>query len=265
MTLWQAAVLGLVQGATEFFPVSSSGHLVVVPRLLGWEAPPVSFDVAVHFGTLVALAGVYWRELVDMVRVWLPGRERVEGEVTRALVPLLLLASVPAGIAGVALKGFVEGSFQRLSWVGGFLLLSGCLAFATERLARGLKRLQDVRWWQALVIGVAQACALMPGLSRSGATIMAGTAIGLDRATAPRFAFLMAFPVMLGATAFELAEMQGLASEQWACYLVGALVAALSGFAAIKLVVAALRRQSFYVFAAYCWVIGMVALVSAQR
>jgi len=265
MDLGQAAVLGLVQGATEFFPVSSSGHLVVVPHLLGWEAPPVSFDVAVHFGTLLALLAVYWRDLLNMFRVWLPGEDRAQGDVTRALLPLLLLGSVPAAIAGLAARGFIEAAFGKLSWIAAFLLVSGCLAFGTERLASGLKRLQDVGWKQALLVGLAQACALLPGLSRSGATMFAGAACGLDRETAPRFAFLLAVPAILGASFVKLGEVQGLASQQLACYAVGTLVAALSGFAAIKLVVAALRRQSFYVFASYCWVVGFVALWLAQR
>ncbi len=269
MTLWQAAILGLVQGATEFLPVSSSGHLVIVPALLGWQSPPVSFDVAVHLGTLVALAAAYWHDLAAIVKAQFvrsrpEGAPEAEGGVARRLLWLLLVATVPAGVVGLALGHRVEGVFADPRAAAWFLLASGAYALVAH-FAAGRRSLSGVRWLDAIVLGIYQAAAILPGVSRSGSTIAAGAALGLDRRTAPRFAFLMSFPVILGGAVAGLPEMGSLAPADLVCYGVGVFAAAVSGYAAIRLVVAALLKRGFWVFAVYCWLVSLGALAWLGR
>ena len=270
MTILHALVLGLVQGATEFLPISSSGHLVWVPKALGWPAAPASFDVLVHFGTLLALTAFYRRDVWALVRgcaAWFRRRRGASGEheaerSSRRLVWLLVIGTLPAGVVGVTLRRPVESllTSEHIGPVASFLVLSGVLAwFVHWRSAPG-KRAEAMTVADALLIGLAQACALMPGLSRSGSTIALGVACGLGRREAARFAFLLAFPAILGATALEAKELIGLRSTEALSYAVGLVAAVVSGYLAITVVLALLQRHVYYVFAIYCVVLGVVLL-----
>jgi undecaprenyl-diphosphatase len=270
MTILHALALGLIQGATEFLPISSSGHLVWVPKALGWPAAPPSFDVLVHFGTLLALTVFYRRDLWALVRgcaAWFRrgrGRSDEQGAERsgRRLVWLLLIGTLPAAVVGVALKHPVESllTSDRIGPVASFFLVSGALAwFVHWRSAPG-KRAEAMTVGNAVLTGLAQACALVPGLSRSGSTIALGVACGLDRREAARFAFLLAFPAILGATALDAKELIGLRSTEALSYAVGLVAAVLSGYLAINVVLALLQRHVYYVFAIYCAVLGVALL-----
>lgn len=270
-SLYQAAVLGVVQGLTEFLPVSSSGHLIIVPRLLGWPSPPLAFDVAVHFGTLISLLCVYGRDLgqiaVAIPRALFPRGEDVAAEtVVRArLGGLILLACVPAGIAGVLFKDFFESLFHGFGAVGAALLVTGGIIWVVEGLRGRIVERPRMSAWDALWVGVAQACAIVPGISRSGSTIAAGLARGLGREEAPRFAFLVSVPVIVGATVVTAHDLlaRELPAGSVAAYVVGALAAAIAGWAAINVVLRAVVHGRLRYFSFYCWAVGAAVVVLA--
>jgi undecaprenyl-diphosphatase len=277
MSPLHAAILGLVQGATEFLPVSSSAHLVLVPTWLGWQNPPLSFDVALHLATALALIVCYWRDLVRLLvgaAVWFISRLRrqpcPEAHAEGAhLAGMVALASIPAAIAGVLLKDVFEKAFENPTGVAVCLLVTGVVLIAGQRWSVRFagEAVERVGWKDALVIGTAQAVAILPGISRSGSTIVAGLGRKLSRDDAPRFAFLLAVPAILGAGAVHAKELLATASATGAhevgpaALALGTLVAFATGLLAIRLLLALVRRGRLFVFAFYCWAVGLGTLV----
>ncbi|MCD6520828.1 MAG: undecaprenyl-diphosphatase UppP [Anaerolineae bacterium] len=263
MTTLQAALLGVLQGLTEFIPVSSSGHLVIIPWLLGWPSPGLSFDVLVHLGTLVALLLYFRRDIYELLLgAWeLCRRRRLETFRARLLL-LILLSALPAALLGYLLEDKISQAFET-PWVASlFLLVTGGLLFTSEWLGKRTQTIEQLGWGQALLIGLAQSLALLPGISRSGATISAGLLCGLKRPAAARFSFLMVLPVILGATAFELlqAAQGGALAGSWQLG-VGFLAALLSGYAALGFLIRHLQSHSLRPFAYYCWALGTLGLI----
>jgi undecaprenyl-diphosphatase len=253
---WQAAVLGLVQGLTEFLPVSSSGHLVLAERLAGVHTPGVFVEVALHVATLGSVLVVYGRRIVELARGLLTG----EGD-HRGYVWLLVLATVPAGLVGVLLNDVIEAAFDSLVAVGAAFLLTGIILWSTRRLA-GTREAPTTR--SAIGIGLMQALAILPGVSRSGSTVAAGLWSGLTPQRAAEFSFLMAVPTIAGAALLEAKDAVANAGAVGVGSLaVGFVVAFVSGIWAIRLLVALLRRGHFYAFAPYCWVVGVLTLLLA--
>lgn len=269
MTLIHAILLGLLQGATEFLPVSSSGHLVLVPWLLGWPIPGLPFDAMVHWGTLVAVVGYFWRDWWALLRGAARGlRARSLADPDARLLALLILATVPGAAAGALLEDFFEGMFARPVAAAAFLLTTAGLLSAAElghRLSSPSRPLRALSWADALTVGLAQAFAILPGISRSGATIAAGMGRGLGREDAARFSFLLAAPIIFGAGAMQLLKLAhagNLAAE--APFLaVGFLTALASGLAAIHFLLAYVRRRPLYPFALYCALLGLLSLTVA--
>ena len=285
----QAIVLGLVQGLTEFLPVSSSGHLVIVPYLLSWEQPPLAFDVALHFGTLVAVVAFFLGDLW-----WLGTRSlgigaRVEGEAAKArrTVALLAVGSVPAALAGVLFEDLFESTFAEPRLVAGFLLVTALLLWGAEHLRRRRvaadhgKPVAELTRAEALadpgrhegttgfvdsvVVGGAQALAIFPGISRSGATIAAGMGRGLSREAAARFSFLLSVPIILGATISKAGEMLD-ATRSGSAYtgseiLVGTAVAAVSGYWAIRFLLRLVSTDELTGFARYVVLLSVLTFV----
>ena len=273
MTWFQAVILGVVQGLTELLPVSSSGHLALVPALCGWDQPPLEFTVAVHVGTAVAVCVYFRSDLRDILwAVWRVVRRRGETSdgsedvhSNAALGGLLILGSVPAAVAGLILEDIVEASFGSVTYVGAFLIVTACVLWAAERLSRREAGRTALNWRDAVLIGVGQAFALFPGISRSGATIGTGMAIGLTSAAAVRFAFLLSIPVILGGGVLQgvRALERSLPLDQLGCYAVGAVVSALSAWVAIGLVFGAVRRGRLSWFGVYCAAVGVIALAAS--
>ncbi len=264
MTWWQALILGVVQGLTEFLPISSSAHLVLVPHALGWSLDPDQafiFDVLVQLGTLVAVLVYFRRDWVAMARALWRAR-RSPGALTRdPQVRLLLavaLATVPAAVAGALFKARIAAVFSAPRLVGGFLLFTAAWMAGGEWLGRSRRTLHDLTWRDALWIGAGQALALLPGVSRSGATIAAGMARDLQRPAAARFSFLMAVPIMLGAGALALRDWAALpaSGEFGAALLVGFAAAVVSGYGAIRALLGFLARHSLWPFVVYCAALG---------
>ncbi len=267
--LIQAMILGFVQGATEFVPVSSSGHLVLVPWLLGWPAPSLLFDTLLHWGTLVAVLIVFWREFLAMASAW------VQSIVRRSLADpdartawFIVVGTVPAVAAGLFLDDLLESFFLNPLAVGCFLLVTALLLWLSEQLvlrSGGGRALAQMQWLDAAAIGVAQALALLPGVSRSGSTIAAGLARGIRRDQAARFSFLLGTPAILGAGVLQLVKVSGedasALTQHAAPILVGFVVAAVTGVVAIRVLLSHLRNHTLYVFSGYCLVVGAATIV----
>lgn len=253
----EAVVYGVVQGATEYLPVSSSAHLALVPWLFGWDKPSFAFNVLVQLGTLGAVC-VYLREdlrliVLAVVRGLIAGRPFADPWAKKGW--LLLVATVPAVVIGLAVKDFIEEAMGNVTEVLIELFLTGVLLFVAELLSR--RRLNDspITFGRSILIGFAQALAILPGISRSGATIAGALAVGMSRREAGRFSFLMSIPVMLGASVLSLDDLlrdQELLAREGAGLAIAFCVAALVGFACIKWFLGFLEKHSLVGFAVYC-------------
>jgi len=267
MTVLQAILLGIVQGLTEFLPVSSSAHLVLVPSALGWEFDPAfafAFDVLVQMGTLLAVI-VYFaptlREMLVAVESGLRARRPLADPLAR-LGWLILLATVPAVIAGLLLHDVVEAAFANPQGVFVALLVTAALLAGGERFGLPQRTLEGLSGVDAIAVGAAQALALLPGISRSGSTISVGLLRGLQRAEAARLSFLMSIPVMVGAGVVGLKDLVDLSPgpELMLPVVIGFLTAAVVGYLTIRWLLGYLARHRLTVFAAYCFIVGMLGL-----
>jgi len=276
----QAALVGLLQGLTEFIPISSSAHLELAPWIAGWESDgligSLAFDVFLHLGTLVALLVYFARDWARYIGAWLASlrERRIGDDPDRRIAWLLIAATIPAAIIGFTLEGFIEQVFHgdndgaRLA-IAGFLVIGAVALWLADRFGGQRRELADLTTATALTIGVSQALALFPGISRSGATITAGRALGMSREAAARFSFLLATPITLGAGLYGsrklLTEVH--TGTEWLAIGVGFVVALLSGLMAIGFLLAWLRRRSLTVFSLYrvAFAIVIVALVIIGR
>lgn len=269
MSIWQAIVLGFVQGVTEFLPISSSGHLVLVPHFLGWEFSQQAvfvFDVLVQWGTLLAVIIYFWQDLINIIMAFLRGIiDRKPFATHDARMGWnLILATIPAVVLGFLLKDTVEAAFSNPRITGVFLLVTAAILVIAEVAGKRQRSLEQLTWIDALWIGFAQVLALFPGVSRSGSTIAGGMTRNLDRPAAARFSFLMSIPVMLGAGSLALVDLFQTPSLSSLIppLLVGFFVALVSGYIAIRWLLTYLTRHSLYVFAIYCTLIGVLAIVA---
>ncbi len=254
----QAAILGLVQGLTEFLPVSSSGHLVLLQKLMGFCEPELLFDVSVHVGTLFAVIVVFRADLYAMLRgLWATDQEARQG---RRLLLLVIAGSIPTGIIGLTFKDTFESLFCSSTTVGVALLITGLILMATRFAPLATRGLAKTGWGRAVLIGVAQGLAITPGISRSGATIAAGLLLGLERELAARFSFVLSIPAILGALALQIKDMEAPTQTTWAPLIVGAVVAAITGYIALKLLLKLVKGGRLHWFAYYCWALGIAAL-----
>lgn len=265
MTVFQALVLGILQGLSEFLPISSSAHLALAPWILHWRDPGLAFDVALHFGTLVA---VLWYFRAEWVALLLAARDivvrrRIETERERRVL-FLILATIPGAIAGLAFEKQAESTFRDPRLVATALIVMGILLWAIDRFARRDRGLARMRWSDALLVGIAQMFAIIPGVSRSGSTITAGRALAFEREDAAVFSFLMSMPIIAAAAVLKLPEAlreQGLSAPM----IVGVLASALSGWLAIAVLLRVVTRHSYGVFAAYRIILGAAVLIAVAR
>jgi undecaprenyl-diphosphatase len=266
MDIIQAIILGLVQGASEFVPISSSGHLVLVPWLLGWPPPGLVFDTVVHWGTLVAVLAYFWHDVMALVRAWgrsLTSRNLSEPEARIAW--LIIVGTIPAALMGYLWEDFFESLFAAPIWTAGLLLVTGLILALSEWLGKRRKKAHQLTFLDAIIIGIAQGCAIAPGISRSGATMAAGILRGLKREAAARYSFLLATPIIFGAgllKLLDLFEMEN-ATAHLPPLILGFLAAALSGYLCIRFLLSYLQQGKLYAFAIYCWLAGGACLVIA--
>lgn len=273
--LVRAFVLGVVQGATEFIPVSSSGHLVIVPWILGWGPSGLLFDTMVHAGTLISIIFVFWRDFLAIIRASLLSLVRRSlADPNARLGWYIVVGSIPAGVVGILFKDVFEGLFTSPGAAGGFLLVTAALLAGSEQLAARLSQSQrgksqeQMNWTDAIVIGLAQALALAPGISRSGSTIAAGLIRGINRSDAARYSFLLGTPAFLGGALLEAADAMSTDmatfTSQLPMLMVGLVASAVAGILAIRFLLAFLRRRSLYPFAIYCLVTGLLVIAGVN-
>lgn len=278
MTWFHAVILGLVQGVAEFLPISSSGHLAIFKHLLGLpdvEQENMFFDVLLHLATLAAVFIVYKKDIQEMIQELLemvhlrrlPRGARPDGK-ARRMILMIIAATLPLFLV-LPVRSFLEGLGGNLMSVAGALIVTGAILFYSDRMAHGDKGIKGMTLVDALLIGVGQAFAVIPGLSRSGTTISVGMARGLDRNFAVKFSFLMSIPAVLGATILELFDAIGAVAAGAEIitfgillkYLLGMAVAGVTGYFAIRFIRYKASKDSFGVFAYYCWGAGVVALI----
>ena len=272
MSLLSSILLGLIQGLAEFLPISSSGHLAIAEHFLGQAGIPATpdfFDVLLHLGTLVAVFVAYWQDIREMVVELIDGiRDLAHGTTpnpippARRLILLIIVATLPL-FAVLPVKDLVEALSGNIYFVAGALIVTGFLLFASDRVKKGRKTEKNATLVDVLLVGVAQAIATCPGISRSGTTITAGCFVGFDRKFAVRFSFLMSIPAILGAnllTLIDAIQENTIIVSDIPVYLVGVAVAAVVGYACIRLLKMIADKGKFGWFAYYCWTAGLIVL-----
>ena len=256
MSVWEALILGIVQGATEFLPVSSSGHLVLLQKIFGISEPVLLFDTALHAGTLFAVIVVLWRDILGLLR-----------RIFQPLTLFLVVATIPAVVAALLFRGPIEAAFSSASFLGFAFLLTSALLFLSEKLfsrTAEARNADKMNTFDALVVGLLQAVAVIPGVSRSGATISGGLYRGLERGFAARFSFLLSIPAILGAL---LLQTVGLAKGGDAGAIaplplaVGTVSACIVAFFSVKLALKIVREHSLLGFSAYTGILGLLVLI----
>jgi undecaprenyl-diphosphatase len=258
MNIIHAVILGIVQGLTEFLPVSSSGHLVLIQKIFGITAPALFFDTMLHAGTLLAVFAVLWRDIWDILR-----------KLIQPLTGFLIIATIPAVIAALVFGDFIEQTFESGQFLGGCFLATSFILITAEQLSKrgDKKKCEKMNWLDALITGIMQMIAIIPGISRSGATISGALSRRLDRDFAARFSFLLSIPAIFGAVIIQtknllISKAAQTAGESigMAAVIAGTVSAAIVGFFAVKLMLKIIREKSLYGFAVYTAVLGILVL-----
>ena len=275
MSIWAAILLGLVQGIAEFLPISSSGHLSILQNFFGFQSPEeghLFFDVLLHFATLISVCAVYRKDILAMIRevvalfkrkeVTPSDMERKETNYPLRLVLMIVIATLPLVLV-LPIKDHVEKLYYSSFFIGIALIATGFILYISDRIVSGRKNEKNITVGNALVIGLCQAVAIIPGLSRSGTTITAGIATGLNREFAVKFSFLLSIPAILGANIISLfdALKEGIDASLLPAYLIGMAVAMVSGYFAIGLVRLLSRKGKFGKFSYYCWGVGLITVI----
>jgi len=283
MTIIEAIILGILQGITEFIPISSSAHLIIVPWLFKWTDPALtslSFDVALHLGTLLAVLWFFWQLWVRLVRAGIASiaERKIGADPDRRLAWFIVIASVPGAIFGFLGESRIERLFHQpgtpvqpsaMIAMAIIIALFGAVLFLVDRYARHVRSMNQLALKDAIVVGLAQALAIFPGVSRSGATITAGLAMGLERPTAAEFSFLLSAPIIAGAGLKSLAEVFSgikggtIASSDLILFAVGFVAAAVSGYLCIKYLLKFLQNHTMTVFVIYRWALAALIIVVA--
>ena len=273
MNYTEAIILGIIQGLTEFLPVSSSGHLVLFQQLFGLKEAELFFDVCVHLGTLLAVIVVFHREIQNIIAaLWrlvsITGKkekfwQQVESDPDLKMALLIIIGSIPTAVLGLMFHGIADQLFSSSFFTGLMLMVTGLLLWLTRRVKPG-DRGTDIEGFsrtKAFKIGMVQGLAIIPGISRSGSTISIGLLLGIDRETAARYSFLLSIPAIVGAGALSFKD--GLSQTDLAIWLslLGATAAALVGYLALKVLLSVVKKGRLYMFAPYCWLVGILAIL----
>ena len=283
ITIIEAIILGILQGITEFIPISSSAHLIIVPWLFGWTNPALtslSFDVALHLGTLLAVLWFFWRDWVRLFHAAIASiaERKIGADPDRRLAWLIVIGCIPGAIAGVLGEGKIEELFHQpgvpiqpaaMIAMAVIIALFGALLFLVDHIARHIRSMNQLSLKDAIIVGLAQALAIFPGVSRSGATITAGLALDLDRPSAAKFSFLLAAPIIAGAGAKSLLDVfrdvqsGAITSSELILFPIGFIAAAISGYLCIKYLLRFLQHHTMNIFVFYRWALAALIIVVA--
>jgi len=258
-----AALLGIVQGLTELFPVSSSAHLVILQTFFpDFQQPGVAFDVVVHMGTLFAVAVYFRREIWDIAKSILPQNIKDNNfSLPRKILFLIIIGTIPAAFFGLLFQKKIHATFESAVVAALFLIVTGFLLFFSDRVKNSARAEKDLKVTDGILIGLAQSVALLPGISRSGATISMGIFRGVNRTAAARFSFLLSLPAICGAILLESPYIMQITATEISAYLTGFVCAALAGLASLKLFFLIIREARLKYFAYYCWAFALVTLL----
>lgn len=266
MDIIHSLILGIAQGITEFLPVSSSGHLVLMQKFFNIKEPPIFFDTLVHFATLMAVIFYLRKEILSIIKNINPVRngasDGVKEKNTQKLLALIVLATIPAIVIGFLLKDSIEGIFNSVGLLAVTFLITALILFITKFFENGQKQMEELSWFSSLLVGVFQALAILPGVSRSASTISAGLFSGLKREEAFKFSFLLAIPVISGAMVLQLFNFNwsnlngGLIPN-----FTGFFAAAISGFLSLKILEKITTKGKLHYFAIYCFLLGLAILI----
>ena len=271
MDLFQAIILGTVQGLTEFLPVSSSGHLVIFQHIFGLKDPELFFDISVHVGTLVAIIIFFRGEIKSIIAslinlTVLAFKRKVSfrdiyKDKHAKLAILIVIGSVPTAVIGLLFNRIADKLFSSVVIVGFMLIITGLILWGTRWVKNDSKTIADFSLKNALFIGFIQGMAIIPGISRSGSTIAAALFSGINRETAARYSFLLSIPAIAGASAISMNNLSGQTLIPLKITLIGALTSCIVGYGALKLLIKIVKHGHLYMFAPYCWIIGILALI----
>ncbi len=268
MATFESVILGIIQGLTEFLPISSSGHLIIFPSILGWREHPLAFDILLHFATFCAIILYFRKDWIIILREGLLSvkERKLEGPEHRKLFWNLILASIPAMIFGCMVAKTAEYYFRNPVLVALMLGLFGVVLYVSEAIGKKDKSLRDITWQIALLIGLAQMFAIIPGVSRSGVTISAALALGMNRDSSVKFSFLLGAPIIFAATCYSLLSFEGIKSLLSSpALLYGFAAAFLSSITAIHFLLRFIRRYPFTIFAVYRLVLSVVLVITFLR
>ena len=261
-----AIILGIVQGLTEFCPISSSGHLVIAHEILDFNfVDDLSFDVALHLGTLVSLVIFFWKDIVKFIVAFFRSfaNWNLSGDINQRLAWFVAVGTVPAAVVGYFIADLAESVFRNLWLISALLIVGAGFFFIIERISKKNKELTELTWGGAIIVAFAQVLALVPGVSRSGSTIIAGMFLGLKRHVAARFSFLLSIPVVFGAGVKKMIDVSniGLSSNEWVTVLIGFVSAAIVGYFAIAVLLRFLERRSLNIFGYYRLLLGVIIMI----
>lgn len=272
MDILQAVIIGIVQGLTEFLPVSSSAHLVFAQKLLGVESS-LAFDVFLHLGTLIAVLWFFRWDIIKMLKSWwlsigdiLQGRFRdgFRQDPYKRLAWYVILATIPVGIVGVLFEDSIDALFAGALYVPAFFLfVTGTILYLSQRMTSGNVNLNNISAKESLIMGLGQACAILPGLSRSGTTIAAGLTIGLEKEFAAKFSFILSIPAIFGAFVFKLKDIGSAMDANFLPIFLGFTASIIAGYLAIKWMLDLIQNRSLDIFSYYCWVISIIVFMGS--
>ncbi len=253
MSYIDAIILGIIQGLTEFLPISSSGHLVLTQEILGVKQPGVSFELILHLGTLLAVLVYFRSNIVALVKSVFDSTMKTE----RFMVMFIIIGTIPAVIVGLFFKDYFEQAFGSPAFTSAMLIVTGLLLFSTRFVKNGDKRVSLIT---AIIMGIGQAFAILPGISRSGSTIATGMLFGVNPSKAAEFSFLLAIPAILGAVVLKISDLMAIDKAMLGQYAVGAVFAFVFGLAAVSMLLAVIKKGKLEYFAYYCVAVGAVGL-----
>ena len=272
MDILQAIIIGIVQGLTEFLPVSSSAHLVFIQNLLGVESS-LAFDTFLHLGTLIAVVWFFRWDILKMLKSWwlsigdiLQGRFRqgFYNDPYKRLAWYVILATIPVGIVGVLFEDSVDALFAGALYVPAFFLfVTGTILYLSQRMTSGNININNISKKEALFMGLGQACAILPGLSRSGTTIAAGLTIGLEKEFAAKFSFILSIPAILGAFVLQAKDIGSAMDANFLPVLLGFIASIIAGYMAIKWMLDLIQKRNLDIFSYYCWLMGIIVFMGS--
>ena len=275
MDIFQAIILGIVQGLAEFLPIASAGQVLIVTHILNVTFPnqsgAIAFNTLLHLGTLTAVVGFFWRDLIKIIKAFVNSllnlvqgtfMDGLKEDVHKRLAWLLIVGTIPVAIVGILFTKQFEALFNNVVAVGVFLIINGLILVLSEHFAtRGDKRVMGLTFKNSLIIGVFESLALFPGISRSGSSISAGLLFGLERQCAARYAFLLAIPAIAGAVIVEYKNIGALTETNTASIIAAYLAVVIFGYLSIGLLIRLIKSTSLRVFAYYCWIVGALTLI----